>query len=219
MLIVAWDIETCPLPLRNLTPAQRRRYEKEVRYQKESNPELSEEDASRLARSIHPFLGWTCCISAVSGTVEQGPNAPKSWTASGPGDERRALRQFWADVGAFNRKAILWVTFNGKRFDVPFLTARSAHHGLVPTRRDLLDTYPYSDRPHADLATVWRPKPYGLEDLCEHLGVATPKGDFDGSQVASAVAEGQVGAVARYCERDVIATFECVRQVWDLLDL
>jgi hypothetical protein len=85
--IVAWDIETCPQPLESFTEAQRARYEMEIAHKLDRNPEMDEADASRLVRSVHPFLGWICCISAVSGTLQGGtldggPNEPVSWTAA-----------------------------------------------------------------------------------------------------------------------------------------
>lgn len=71
------------------------------------------------------------------------------------------------------------MTFNGKRFDVPFLLARSARHRAEPTQRRLLDTYPFRHTPHADLACVW-PRMCSLEDLCDLLSVDSPKGCYAG---------------------------------------
>ncbi len=216
MTIVAWDIETCPQPLSAFTEAQRARYEQELAYQRERRPELSEDEASRLARSTHPFLGWICCISAVSGTLRDGPNRPVSWTAETPDAEDGLLAAFWEAVARFPR-GTLWVTFNGKRFDVPFVEARSAQHGIAPSRADLTNTYPYRHRPHADLARLW-PQHYALADLCELLGIASPKARLDGSQVARCVADGRIDEVSAYCERDAVSTFECLRRVPYVLD-
>lgn len=209
MTIVAWDIETCPQPLAALTPPQAARYEKELAHRLERRPGSDEDEVSRLVRSVHPFLGWICCISAVSGAPDDGPNTPVSWTAVTPDEEAELLRRFWEAVAGFPRRT-LWVTFNGKRFDVPFVEARSAVHGLAPSRSDLIDTYPYRHRPHADLARIW-PLHYSLDGLCGLLGVPSPKDAFDGSQVAGYVADGRIDAVAAYGERDVVATYACLR--------
>jgi hypothetical protein len=211
MTIVAWDIETCPQSLESLTEAQQARYDMELAYKLDRNPDMDEADASRLVRSVHPFLGWTCCIAAVSGTLDSGPNEPVSWTAASMDDEAALLQAFWQAVAAFPR-GTLWATFNGKRFDVPYVEARSAAHGITPTRQDLRNTYPYSHKPHADLAWLW-PQHYALDGLCGLLDVPSPKSDVDGSQVAGLVADGRVGEVAAYCERDVVATFRCAQSI------
>lgn len=217
MIYVAWDIETCPFPLATLSEPQRNRLNKEIRYYKQRKPELSGDEASRRARSLHPALGWICCISAVraqSGDVGK----PQSWTASSSKDEKAMLREFWKTVAGFPDGTV-WVTFNGKRFDVPFLVGRSAAHEIEPARTDILDTYPYAHRPHADLACVLQRMSYGLADLCDMLGVPSSKTDLDGSQIAEAVKSGRISDVASYCERDVLATLRCLQHMPGILDL
>lgn len=99
--LVAWDIETCPLPLNALSEPQQRRLAKEEARLSAREPALSVADASRKARSLHPFLGWVCCISAVAGTVDGPARPPRSWSCAEPGGEDELLRQFWADVAGF----------------------------------------------------------------------------------------------------------------------
>jgi len=214
---VAWDIETCPCPLEALSPAQWRRYEKELARQRKLTPEMAEEEASRLTRSVHPFLGWVCCISAVSGTLDGAARPPRSWACASPDGEADLLRRFWADIAGFPGSTV-WVTFNGKAFDVPFLLARTVRHRLLPTQRRLLDRYPYRHTPHADLACVW-PRQCSLDDLCDLLGVSSPKGALCGADVAGAVAGGRLEEVARYCEGDTVATLACLREMAPVLDL
>lgn len=206
-VIVAWDIETAPLPLDQLTDAQRARMEKEVATLMQRQPDIEEEEARRLVRSTHPFLGFICCISAVAGTLGEGHRVPVSFCASSVDEEKALLEKFWAVVARFKCRPI-WVTFNGKRFDVPWLLARSARHGIAPTRSDLTDTYPYKSVPHADLFGAF-PYAYALEDMCIHLNIPSSKNGFDGSMVEGAVAEGRLEEVASYCEADVIATWMC----------
>ena len=181
MTAVAWDIETCPVPLDALSRAQQARYDNELAYKLSRESVMDRQTASRLVRSIHPFLGWICCISAVSGTLDSGAsgrghNEPVSWTASSPDEEAGLLEAFWSAVADFP-PGTTWVTFNGKRFDVPYVEARSVAHGLTPTRADLRDTYPYNMRPHADLACLW-PQHYSLDGLCDLLGVPSAKGGW-----------------------------------------
>ena len=223
MTLIAWDIETAPLPESALGEARQARRERQLSYVAERNPDQPAAEQDRLVRSTHPFLGWICCISAVSGTVDGGPRAPKSWTAAAPDEEAELIRTFSEAVNGFSGE-VRWITFNGKRFDVPFLEARASAHGLSstdgpsPTRADMRNTYPFSHAPHADLMNLW-PFHYGLAGLCELLGVESPKGEMDGSDVAGAVAAGEVARVAQYCERDVVATFACAVAARGLLSL
>ena len=168
-------------------------------------------------RSLHPLLGWICCISAVSGTLDGGLNTPRSWCAASADEEACLLQDFWSDVTGFPEDTV-WTTFNGKRFDVPFLLMRGAHHGVSPTRKDLLSTYPYGHRPHADLACVWSPH-CTLDGLFDLLSVTTPKAGMDGSRVAEMVQHGEVERVAAYCEADAVATFQCLQAVPWVLQL
>lgn len=216
MVVAAWDIETCPTPLSIFTEAQRSRYETELRYKKSRDSELDEEEACRLVRSTHPFLGWICCISVAF--FDPGGNIKtKSWTAETPKREKALLQSFWESVADYPKKT-RWVTFNGKRFDIPFVLARSTRHSLAPTRSDLTDTYPYNHSPHADLMKLWPSLHYRLAELCAHLGVASPKAELSGAGVADAVAAGRIDQVARYCEGDVRATLACWQAARPLLD-
>lgn len=219
-VVVAWDIETCPIPLEQLSSSQQRRYEKDLARLRKREPTLSEEEASKKTRALSGFLGWICCISAVRGRISEkrnpsGHQEPVSFTAARPAKEASLLEAFWESIQGFP-KGTLWCTFNGKRFDVPFLTQRTTFHGLEPTRDDLLNTHPYRHDPHIDLSWAW-PGSYALDDLCGHLSVSSPKGEMDGSKVGVAVEEGRIQEVSSYCERDAVATLRCAQRLRHLL--
>lgn len=222
MTYVAWDIETCPLPSEILPDAQQERLSSEVERLRDGSPGESEEALHRQAGSFHPHLGWICCISAVRGGPD-GMEEPKSWTAASPAGEEDLLDQFWADIHAIGRhhdqsgEDLQWVTFNGKDFDVPFLTARTVANGLAPTREDITNTYPYGHEPHADLMGIWQNSNYSLEGLCSFLGVEPPKDEVDGSMVAQLTRDGRTQKVAEYCEGDAVATLRCAQEVAVLL--
>ena len=213
--VVAWDLETCPLPEGALSDAQRRRLDAAATAERRRRPDLDADEARRQASSLHPFLGWICCLSAVRLGADGRPAPPKSYTAAAPSAEADLIRAWWADAVRLPRGTV-WVTFNGKRFDADWLRVRSAAHGIAPARSDLLDTYPYNARPHADLARAFGCA-HSLDDLCDLLGVARadagPAGDSGAAvsavTVAAAIAAGRGGAVARYCEADVLATLAC----------
>lgn len=210
--IVAWDVETVPLDVAGYSERQQRRAKMLLDDELRRKPDGDPDDLSRLVRSTHPMLGRICCISLVRMDASGEVGTPKSYTAHVAGGEADLLRAFWADVARLPAHGVRWVTFNGKRFDADWLRVRSAAHGITPSRRDLLDTYPFKHEPHADLARVFGCRA-GLDDLCDLLGVESPKGELTGAGVASAVAAGRIDDVAKYCEADVVATLSVYRRL------
>ena len=213
MDIIAWDVETCPQQITDMTPEQRRRYEKDLAAERARNPDKSEQEASRLVRSVNPFLGWICCISVVrynGRTAEK--QTPKSFTAHTQAGEAEMLRQFWDGVRAF-QDFTTWVTFNGKKFDVEYVVTRSLACGIAVANKRLLQTYPFRQEGHVDLKCLWQRRGVSLADVCGLLGVESPKGAMDGSQVYPAILAGRIDDVARYCEADVVATLDCYLKI------
>jgi predicted PolB exonuclease-like 3'-5' exonuclease len=101
---------------------------------------------------------------------------------------------------------------------VPFLVTRSLIHG-IPARRDLLSNR-YSLKPHLDLFDLLSQRgnsPSKLDVICWALGVESPKGTMDGSQVAPAYARGEIVRIAEYNAHDVRATSAIYRKVRDLV--
>ena len=224
--VVAFDVETCPLPADRLGPRARRRLDllvgaEERRARRDADPHpwdppaansAAEADLRRRVQSLHGALGWICCVSLVRLGADGEPCAPRSFAAATPDDETALLADLWATLARFPR-AVRWVSFYGKTFDAEFLATRSMAHGLVPSRPDLLHRHPYVHHPHLDLASVWRRTDMGLADVCELLGINSSKhgvcgAPFDGSGVAQAVAEGRLADVVAYCERDAVATLQ-----------
>ncbi len=121
--------------------------------------------------------------------------------------EAEILKAFWALAST----CPLMVSFNGRRFDVPFLQVRSAVQGVqVPV--DLIGPrYNRKGRPHLDLyeavtAYGLMRGPASLDACCHAFGIPTPKAGLDGSQVAGAYEEGRVREIALYNLADVEAT-------------
>ena len=123
------------------------------------------------------------------------------------GSEDEILEMFWKDIERYN----LWVTFNGKSFDIPFLMQRSIIQGIKPSKN--LDTARFRVKPHCDLMEVLSffgaTRPYNLSFWCRTMGIADPKVDgVDGSAIGSLYQDGRHLDIARYCLRDVSATAE-----------
>ena len=202
---LAFDIETCPLPAGTYSERQQRRREMERGRQLRQKPEMDERDADRLVRSTHPHLGWICA-AAVAYRVD-GEIVAWSRAVGTPDEEINLIDDFATQLDAVGFYKP--VSFNGKRFDGPFIKMRSLRHGPVPGAvLPLLHDHRYQDSPHMDLMHKV-PMGFGLADVCEMVGVATPKGDLDGSGVAAAIRRGETDRVAEYCKLDTLATLAC----------
>lgn len=101
---------------------------------------------------------------------------------------------------------------NGKEFDFPYLGRRFIILGLPlpPFIRDLHGKKPWEIN-LLDTMQMWKFGDYksftSLDLLCSVLDVPTPKDDIDGSQVGRVFwEEGDAERIARYCEKDVLAT-------------
>ncbi|MFW6048713.1 MAG: ribonuclease H-like domain-containing protein [Candidatus Bipolaricaulota bacterium] len=136
------------------------------------------------------------------------------------GSETQILEEFWRYVSSGVGRII---TYNGRAFDGPFLTLRSALLGVKPTRSFL--PYRYSFRRHCDLAEVVSfHGARGLETLdfwCRRAGIGSPKSELDGSQVGAAYQRGEIEKIGEYCLRDARATaklFEVLKPVVDVLE-
>lgn len=220
MHYVALDIETCPLPSDGYSEQQWARLDREMHFRRQRDPELPEEQLASCAASLHPLLSWIVCISVQRAENDPAtPNPPHSYLAATPDEERDMLLRFWQDVQRLvnRREKICWITFNGKRFDVPFLLARTLHHGLAPVACGLLDDYPFKQFPHCDLFNLFASINLGLADLCALLHVENPKAHGDGAIVQQLLETEGIEVVQRYCEADVVATMACFTRLLPLL--
>jgi DNA polymerase elongation subunit (family B) len=128
--------------------------------------------------------------------------------------EKELLEAFWSLAGL----ADTVVTFNGLRFDIPYLIARSVILG-VPARVDLMGR---GFRPHCDLLAVLTQdsrnlNPANLEIVCWALGIESPKGEMDGAMVAPAYQAGEIEKIATYNAADVRATAAVYQRVRDMV--
>lgn len=210
---IALDVETCPLP--GLGPEAQARLALET---------ARHGDAAKAA-SLHPLLAYVCAVGVAAQRGPAGDVRRRVFVADAPEHEAALLKALWVYVARAEHHAratgarLRWATFNGKRFDVPLLRLRSLAHGVPLPDTGLLDTYPYADTPHLDLmgTGVAGGFAFSLDQLCALVGMASPKGEMDGSGVAAALAEGRAGAVAAYAVRDARATLALAQHCTALL--
>jgi hypothetical protein len=123
--------------------------------------------------------------------------------------EQELLEDFWESARSYD----VFVTFNGRQFDVPFMLLRSIACSVTPTVELLGKRYltqqslPY----HVDLqdeltfygALSRRPQ---LHLFCRAFGIESPKGVVSGDDVAELFRTERYSDIARYNATDVVAT-------------
>lgn len=218
MRTVVFDIETVGLPWLDLDPLLRESITRGA------------EDGARYRtkkdwRSLSPYASKIVTIAVLNPDSRQGKvwferNEARSESVSPDGlfetigcDERTMLDEFWAVLARFERV----VTFNGRRFDGPFLSVRSAIHGVRPTKN--LSGYRYAVSEHVDLLELLtfqgtaQTAP-SLHAACVAFGIVSPKSaEMHGYAVGDAYREGRLAEITDYCRRDVEATAELFRRL------
>jgi len=129
-------------------------------------------------------------------------------------DESRLLEHY---AGTLRREDLV-VTFNGNRFDIPYLEMRARVLGVKLPRA--VSTYPYGDgaeKGHVDLlnlvtnggSTSGRGgPPHDLGSVARVLGVPDEGPDMDGSMVYPTWKKREFEKLKQYCLNDVILTAE-----------
>lgn len=212
MKTVVFDIETVSFPWLELDPLQR---EKLTRRAEDHEDFLRMKEGGALS----PYTGKIIVIAMLNPETGKGivwyEAAERREEKSDDGcfehvgcGEKEMLADFWEKVARFDRL----VSFNGRTFDAPFLSVRSAIHALSPSKNLL--GYRYSIDTHVDLmeiltfqGAVSRDQWPNLHSACVAFGIPSPKSeDMHGYAVGDAYREGRLAEVAAYCRRDVEAT-------------
>lgn len=128
--------------------------------------------------------------------------------------EVQLLEMFWDKVkkNSYN----LFVTFNGREFDCPFVMLRSILKGIKPSYNMMAGTdFNFKDY-HVDLMkelTFFKHSPTGarrkfsLDFYCKMFGIDSPKDEgITGENVAELYKNKEYKIIADYCMRDVFAT-------------
>jgi hypothetical protein len=134
-------------------------------------------------------------------------------------NEAEMLTKFWALAEVHDE----FISFFGRRSDVPYMMIRSAIHGIRPTRDLTSNRYANLAAPsavHYDLAellsfnglAMYRGS---LHRWCRAFGIDTPKTDeMAGDKVGQAYKDGKYLEIAKYNALDIIATAK-LYDYWD----
>ncbi|MFH1457226.1 MAG: ribonuclease H-like domain-containing protein [Patescibacteria group bacterium] len=132
-------------------------------------------------------------------------------------NEEDILKKFWQDIKHFD----LLVSYNGRGFDAPFIIFRSAYYNIKPTRNLMPNRY-YKNE-HLDLMdqlTFYGAfRKFSLEAMCQFLNIKNPKEQgVSGLEINNLYDNKEYSKIAEYCMRDVVATKELYKRVYDFLN-
>lgn len=206
--ILFLDIETVPCEenFNLLDDEWKLLWEQKTQYQRKD--EYTPEDFYERA-GIWAEFGKIICLSAGYFTIKG--DVRQFRVTSFFGDEPKILRDFCNLLSNhFNGAQHLLCGHNAKEFDLPFIARRMIINGIaMPDKLNLFGKKPW-EVPHLDTLELWKFGDYkhftSLKLLTKVLGIPSPKGDIDGSQVGHVFyVENDIDRIVTYCEKDVIA--------------
>ena len=203
------DIETVPQKEKwhQLSTETQALYEKKTKYQRK---EEFTAEAFYDRAGIWAEFGKIVCIS-VGYFIADAAQEKFSLTSFYGHDEHRILTDFKTLLEThFVKRSKLLCAHNGKEFDFPFIARRMIVHQIaLPEKLNLFGKKPW-EVPHLDTLELWKFGDYkhytSLKLLTAILGIASPKDDIDGSEVAQVYyQEKDLERIVAYCEKDTLA--------------
>lgn len=205
MNTVYLDIETIPNQSpeyrakvrENITaPAQFKKPESIAQWIAENGDAAADEAIAKT--SFDPALGHICTIGYAIGDDEVNV-----FHIEALDDESWIIEQFFNDLPTLGQNQFVGHYITG--FDLRFILCRAVVLGVPLPHKT---TFPRDVKPWGseafDTMVAWAGAKDRIsqDNLCEALGLPG-KGDFDGSMVAEAWANGEHEKIADYCRRDV----------------
>lgn len=206
--ILFLDIETVPetASFEALDAEKQLLFEQKTQYQRKD--EISAEDFYDRA-AIWAEFGKIVCISVGYFAFKNGNRSFR--VTSFYGDEIKILNDFSNLLNSFfNEPYHVMCGHNAKEFDFPYIARRMIINGIkIPAKLNLFGKKPW-EVPHLDTLELWKFGDYkhftSLKLLTNVLGIPSPKGDIDGSQVGRVFyEENDIDRIILYCEKDVVA--------------
>ena len=132
------------------------------------------------------------------------------------GDEVKILKTFWDTIIA--KEYNMFVTFNGREFDCPFIMLRSVFHKIKPSY-NLMEGSDFNFKNyHIDLLKEFTfythsgrgaRRKFSLDFYCQKFGIPSPKKDgVSGNMVKNLYDNRKYQEIADYCIGDVVAEGE-----------
>lgn len=208
--IMFLDIETVPQEssFSNVNPQMQELWEKKSQYFREG--EATAEDVYGRA-GIYAEFGKIVCISVGILVNREDDRIFRVKSFAGD-DEKQLLEDFKEMLNHFARDVNKNICgHNAREFDFPYIARRMLIHSVkLPAILDVAGKKPWEVK-FLDTLDLWKFGDYkhytSLNLLTTIFDIPSPKDDIDGSQVAEVYyKEKDVDRIARYCEKDVLAT-------------
>jgi len=206
--ILFLDIETVPLEenFNSLDEEMKQLWELKTQYQRKD--EFTAEEFYDRA-GIWAEFGKIVCISV--GYFTTKGDIRNFRVTSFFGEEKKILLDFNNLLSNhFDGSQNILCGHNAKEFDFPFIARRMIINQVtIPNKLNLFGKKPW-EIAHLDTLELWKFGDYkhftSLKLLTKILGIPSPKGDIDGSQVGRVFyVEKDIDRIVTYCEKDVIA--------------
>ncbi|OWP84142.1 3'-5' exonuclease [Flavobacterium davisii] len=211
--ILFLDIETVPEHenFSSLDPARQELYALKTQYQRKDDFTV-EEFYDRAG--IWAEFGKIICISV--GYFSLKKDIRQFRVTSFWGDEISILNDFSNLLNShYSHTQHLLCGHNAKEFDFPYIARRMIINKVpIPQKLNLFGKKPW-EVPHLDTLELWKFGDYkhytSLKLLTTVLGIPSPKGDIEGSDVAKVYYQDQdIDRIISYCEKDVIAVAQII---------
>lgn len=213
------DIETVGVDFETLDEISKEQLTKYFERYAKDNEELEE---SKDKLGFWPLTGEVVAIGALNPDTNKGaiyinnngvklPQEVEEGIVIETGGEKEILKKFWDAADKYN----LFITFNGRAFDIPYLMIRSAINGIRPSKNLLTNRYVNSQSfgaLHIDLADqltfygAFR-RNFSLHFWANAFGIESPKADgITGDDVKRLYKEKKILEIAKYNLGDLKAT-------------
>lgn len=220
---VVLDIETTAFSFESLSESQQEYILRHAEQEKDEAAKNEKREDSIRYLSLYPFTAKVISIGMLN--TETGKslvlfesheniewsNDEKQIKYKGL-PEKEMLEQFWATA----KKIDQLITFNGRNFDIPFLTIRSAIQKVKPSKNFITNRYDLAH--HIDLLEQLTfyglIKKFNLDFYCHSFGIESPKSKgVTGMDIKELYNAGKIKDIAIYCGEDIIATNELYK-IW-----
>lgn len=219
MSTVVFDIETSALPFEEFDEIQREYLMRSA--DREENEDLRRKAKDEVIKqlSLWPLTARVVAIALLN--VESGngislfySDKEEEFEKNESGhvytfigtNEQKMLAKFWEFISKFD----MFVTFNGRTFDCPFLMLRSGILGIRPSV-NLMAGSRYSMQNHIDLLEELTfhgaTRKFNLDFYCKAFGIESPKSHgITGYDISDYFRAKRYREIAQYCLGDVLAT-------------
>jgi 3'-5' exonuclease len=208
------DIETVPFfsSFDKVTEPFKTLWEKKAVYLKKE----AETPAELYGRAgIYAEFGKIICISTGMLGLQNDQRVFRLKSFFGE-DEKKLLSDFNEMVNKLSvKREIELCAHNGREFDYPYIARRTLINELkLPSIFDIAGKRPWEVK-HLDTMELWKFGDYkhytSLELLAGIFGIASPKSDIDGSQIASVYwHDKDLPRIVEYCRRDVLTVAQLI---------